>query len=132
MKHLKLNKDFGKAVMAHGYELDPKKQYCIHLEDELEQQASIMAAVRTMGLPALKDYYKWLKDSGFDVDLPNPTNAFVSSYFGTKPLWITDLSQGVVVKDSDDDDDFYIVMECSRQNTGFKYTQIVLTMGGCM
>lgn len=131
MKKIKLNKDFGKAVIAHGYELDPTEQYCICLEDELEQQQSILSAVRALGLPALNDYYKWLKDNGFNVDMPNPKNSFVAPYFGNKPLWTTDLSQGIVVK-AENDDDYYVVMECSRQNTGFKYTQIILTLGGCM
>lgn len=131
MVHLKLNKDFGKVVQAHGYELDPAEQYYICLENELEQQAGIVGAVQTMGLPALNDYHKWLKDNGFNVDMPDPTNAYVSSYYGVKPLWSTSLSQGIAVRNKDDDD-YYIVMECSRENTGFKYTQIVLTMGGCI
>lgn len=131
MKNLKLNENFGKTVIAHGYELDPTEQYCICMEDEFEQQQSIASAVMTMGLSALNDYHKWLKDNGFNVDMPNPTNNFVESYFGVKPLWTTDLSQGIVVKD-ENDDDYYIVMECSRINTGFKYTQIILTLGGCM
>lgn len=131
MKHLKLNKDFGKVVQAHGYELDPTEQYCIRLEDELGQQADILGAVQSMGLPAISDYHNWLKDNGFSVAMPDPTNDFVSAYFGVKPLWTTKLSQGIAVK-NEDDDDYYIVMECSRENTGFKYTQIVLTMGGCV
>jgi len=135
MKNLKLNPDFGKMVVAHGYELDPKEQYCICLNDEMEQQANILGAVQTMGLPAISDYHKWLANNGFNVDMPNPTNEFVALYFGVKPLWVTDLSQGIVVKNKEDDvedDNYYIVMECSRENEGFKYTQIVLTMGGCM
>ncbi len=131
MKNLKLNKDFGNVVRAHGYELDPTEQYCISLEDEIEQQSSILGAVQSMGLPAINDYHKWLRDNGFNVEMPDPTNAFVSSYYGVKLLWTTSLSQGIVVK-SNDDDDYYIIMECSRENTGFKYTQIILTMGGCM
>jgi len=131
MKHLKLNKDFGKVVQAHDYVLDPTEQYCIRLEDEIGQQADILGAVQSMGLPALSDYHKWLEDNGFSVELPDPTNDFVSSYYGVKPLWSTKLSQGIVVR-NEDDDDYYIVMECSRENTGFKYTQIVLTMGGCV
>ncbi len=101
------------------------------MEDELAQQQSILSAVMTMSLPALSDYYKWLKDNAFSVDIPDPTNSFVAPYFGTKPLWTSDLSQGIVVK-AENDDDYYVVMECSRQNTGFKYTQIILTLGGCM
>ena len=131
MKKIKLNKDFGKVVIAHSYELDPTEQYYICLEEEVEQQHSILSAVTTMGLPALNDYYKWLKDNGFNVDMPNPKNSFIAPYFGNKPLWTTDLSQGIVVK-AENDDDYYVVMECSRQNTGFKYTQIILTLGGCM
>jgi hypothetical protein len=131
MKKLKLNENFGKTVIAHGYELDPTEQYYICMEDEVEQQQSIASAVMTMGLPALNDYHKWLKDNGFNVDIPNPTNSFVKPYFGAKPLWTTDLSLGIVVKD-ENDDDYYIVMECSRLNTGFKYTQIILTLGGCI
>ena len=131
MKNLKLNLDSGKMAAAHGYKIDPKEQYCICLDDEMEQQVNILGAVQTMGLPAISDYHKWLADKGFNVDMPNPTNDFVSSYFGVEPLWVTDLSQGIVVKNKEDDD-YYIVMECSRENEGFKYTQIILTMGGCM
>jgi len=131
MKKLKLNKEFGKAAIAHGYELDSTEQYCIRMEDEITQQQSIASTVMTMGLPALNDYHKWLKENDLNVDMPNPTNSFVEPYFGNKPLWTTDLSQGIVVKD-ENDDDYYIVMECSRLNTGFKYTQIILTLAGCM
>ena len=135
MKKLNLNQNMGNLVTPHGYKIDPKEQYYICLDDEIEQQANIADTVRIMGLPALSDYHKWLKNNGFDVNMPNPTNAFVSAYFGVKPLWTTDLSQGVVVKnkvDDEEDDDYYIIMECSRENEGFKYTQIILTMVGCM
>ena len=30
------------------------------------------------------------------------------------------------------DNDFYIVMECSYENEGFKYTKIIVTLGGCL
>lgn len=63
--------------------------------------------------------------------MPNPTNDFVEKFYGVKSLWKTDLSQGLVVKD-EHDDDYYILMECTRENKGFKYTQLVLTLDGCM
>ena len=88
-------------------------------------------AVQTMGLPAMKDYHNWLRTNGFDAVQPNPTNEFVSKYYGVEPLWNTELSQGIVVK-AENDDDYYIVMECSRLNEGFKYTQIIVTLGGCV
>lgn len=67
----------------------------------------------------------------FDSDCPDPTNEFVSSFYGNKPLWKTDYSQGIVVK-AKNETDYYIIMECSHLNTGFKYVQIILTLGGCM
>lgn len=130
MKRIKLNKYFGEIVIAHGYELDPTEQYEINIMDELKQQKAILDAVRTMGLSCLSDYHKWLTASGFNADMPNPTNSFVSKFYGKKALWSNDLSQGLVVKG--DDGDYYIIMECSRLNKGFRYTQIILTLGGCL
>lgn len=131
MQKIKLNKDFGQIVEAHEYKLDAKKEYIINMQDEIEEQAGIVQSVQTMGLLALKDYYNWLSKNGFDVNMPNPTNKSVSPYYGSEPLWCTDLSQGIVVK-AESEDDYYIVMECSRLNEGFKYTQIILTLGGCL
>lgn len=131
MEKIKLNKDFGKIVEVHGYELDATNKYIINVKNEIEEQAAVLTAIDVMGLPALDDYYKWLIDNGFNPIMPNPTNDFVSKYYGVKPLWSTSLSQGIVVK-AEDDDDYYIVMECSRLNTGFKYTQIIVAVGGCL
>lgn len=131
MQKIKLNKNFGQVVEAHGYELDPAKKYIINIEDEFSQQQTILVTVQTMGLAAMQDYHKWLSDNGFDSVMPNPTNDFVAEYYGVKPLWSTDLSQGIVVK-AENDDDYFIVMECSRLVDGFKYTQIIVTLGGCL
>lgn len=131
MEKIKLNKNLGKMVEAHDYELDPTIKYIINIKNEIEEQSTILNAINVMGLPALEDYHKWLINNGFNPIMPNPTNDFVSKYFGVKPLWKTTLSQGIVVK-AEDDDDYYIVMECSRLNTGFKYTQIIVTLGGCV
>lgn len=131
MEKLILNKDMGKLVTLHGYELSETKKYVINLEKELKGQMAILEAVRTMGLEAINDWWNWLESNGFSKDMPNPTNDFVGKFYGVESLWKTDLSQGLVVKD-EHDDDYYILMECSRENKGFKYTQIVLTLGGCM
>ena len=128
---IKLNKNMGKIVPAHDYELDETTKYTINIKEELEQQSNILMAIQTMGLPALSDYHNWLSSNGFDVNIPNPTNEFVSNFYGKQALWRTKLSQGLVFK-AEDDDDYYIVMECSRLNKGFKYTQIILTLGGCV
>lgn len=108
-----------------------QKKYIINIEDEFSQQQVILVTVQSMGLAAVQDYHKWLSDNGFDPVMPDPTNDFVAEYYGVKPLWSTDLSQGIVVK-AENDDDYFIVMECSRLNDGFKYTQIIVTLGGCL
>lgn len=131
MKKLKLNENMGKLVKPHGYELDATERYIINIKRELTEQLTIMTAVQSVGLPALDDYHQWLADNSFDANVPNPTNSFVSQFYGKKALWKTDLSQGIVVR-AEDDDDYFIIMECSRLNEGFKYTQIVLTLGGCL
>ena len=82
MEKVKLNKDMGQVVLAHGYELDPTKEYVIDFQEEFEKQTAIMMAVQTMGLPAMKDYHNWLRTNGFDAVQPNPTNEFVSKYYG--------------------------------------------------
>lgn len=131
MKKLKLNESMGKAVVPSGYKLNPTEEYVIDLDNEMREQSATLQAVQMFGLKAINDWHNWLIENGFSADLPNPTNDFVRQFYGKKALWETELSQGIVVK-NEDDDDFYIVMECSRENEGFKYSQIVLTMGGCL
>ncbi|QFS14223.1 hypothetical protein BHS03_00415 [Leuconostoc gasicomitatum] len=131
LTNFKLNQDPEKLVQSHDYNLDPKVKYLINMSDEMLEQNMIMQAVPNMGLPALNDYHEWLTENGFDVNMPNPTNKAVAPYYGVKPLWKTSLSQGIVMK-SYDKDDFFIVMECSPENVGFKFTQVVVNPGGCL
>lgn len=131
VKRIKLNENAGNRA-SNGYELDPTEKYIINLGQELEFQNALFLSIQTMGAPpALKNYHAWLKENNFNVDTPNPTNKFVAPYYGIKPLWKTPYSQGIVVK-AEDDDDYYIVIECSRENKGYKYKKIILTLGGCM
>ena len=91
-----------------------------------------MQSFQIMGFPpALKNYHAWLFENGFSVDMPNPTNEVVAPYYGVKPLWKTDYSQGIVVM-AENGSDYFIVMECSNKNKGFKHTKVFLTLGGCM
>lgn len=131
MTKLKLNKNMGELVTPHSYELDATEKYVITFSDEIEEQSAIMGAVQAMRLEAISDFHNWLDANGFSVMIPDPTNDFVADYYGVKPLWKTELSQGIVVKNTEDDD-YYIVLECSNENEGFKYTQIIVTLGGCM
>ena len=132
MKKIKLHDIQERRNSADEYTLDPTEKYVINLEEEMEFQMATMMSIQIMGAPpALKNYHAWLFENGFDVDAPNPTNEFVSQYYGVKPLWETPYSQGIVVK-AEDEDDYFIVMECSNKNKGYKHTKIILTLGGCM
>lgn len=132
MKKIKLNEDAGKIMSIDGYILDPTEKYVIDIEEEMEFQMATMMSFQIMGPPpALKNYHAWLFENGFDVETPNPTNELVASYYGVKPLWKTDYAQGIVVK-AENDSDYFIVMECSNKNKGYKHTQVILTLGGCM
>lgn len=131
--NIKLSEYKNPNTISDEYELDPTQEYVlIDFESELKIQSAILMSFQIMGAPpALKNYHAWLYENGFDINSPNPTNAFVSSFYGNRPLWKTDYSQGIVVK-VDGDDDYYIVMECSSKNKGYKHSRIVLTLGGCL
>lgn len=131
MKKIKLNDYSNMQESNDGYFLREDVEYIIDLEKEIEFQSVIKMSFDIMGIPpALKNYHAWLYENGFDTYQPNPTNEFVSLYYGVKSLWKTPYSLGIVVK-AENDDDYYIVMECSSKNRGFKHTQVVLTPGGC-
>ena len=132
MKKINLCSSIEKEMSIDGYRLDPTEKYVINISEEIEFQLSIIMAFQIMGYPpALKNYHAWLFENGFSVEAPNPTNEFVAKYYGVKPLWKTDYSQGIVVKD-EEDCDYFIVMECSKKNKGYKHTIVILTLCGCI
>lgn len=132
MKKIKLNDSLQQRTSVDDYILDPTEKYVINLEEETEFQIATMMSFQITGVPpALKNYRAWLYENGFNLDAPDPTNKVVAPYYGVKPLWKTPYSQGIVVM-AEGDDDYYIVMECSSKNKGYKHTMIILTMGGCM
>lgn len=132
MKKINLNDSLLQQNSADEYVLDPTEKYVIDLEKEIGFQSVIMASFQIMGAPpALKNYHAWLYENGFNLDAPNPTNEVVAPYYGVKPLWKTPYSQGIVVM-AEGDSDYYIVMECSSKNKGYKHTMVILTLGGCM
>ena len=130
MRKIKLNEV--KKESGDDYALDPTEKYLINLDEEMEFQLATLMSFQIMGEPpALKNYHAWLFENGFNVEMPNPTNDFVAQYYGIKPLWKTPYSQGVVVKD-ENDEDYYIVMECSNKNRGYKCAKIIVTLNGCI
>lgn len=131
MRKIKLN-EVKKKESGDDYALDPTEKYLINLDEEMEFQLATLISFQIMGEPpALKNYHSWLFENGFNVEMPNPTNDFVAQYYGIKPLWKTPYSQGVVVKD-ENDEDYYIVMECSNKNRGYKCAKIIVTLNGCI
>lgn len=131
MIKIKLN-EVKRKTTSDEYALDPTEKYVINLDEEMEFQTATLMAFQVMGAPpALKNYHAWLYENGFNVEMPDPTNEFVASYYGVKPLWVTPYSQGVVVR-AENEDDYFIVMDCSNKNRGYKYAKIILTLGGCM
>ena len=131
MIRIKLN-EVKRKTTSDEYALDPTEKYVINLDEEMEFQTATLMAFQVMGAPpALKNYHAWLYENGFNVEMPDPTNEFVASYYGVKPLWVTPYSQGVVVR-AENEDDYFIVMECSNKSKGYKYAKIILTLGGCM
>jgi len=130
MKEIRLN-DYSIPKKTNGYRLDPKEKYVIDLKQEIDFQIAVVKSYQEFGYPpAIKNYHAWLYENGFSQEAPCPTNDVVAPYYGEKPLWITPYSQGIAVKVKDDDD-FYIVMECSEKNKGYKSTQIIVTLLGC-
>ena len=131
MIKIRLN-EVKRKTTSDEYALDPNEKYVINLEEEMECQMATVRSFQIMGAPpALKNYHAWLFESGFNVEMPDPTNEFVAQYYGVKPLWKTPYSQGIVVR-AENEDDYFIVMECSNKNRGYKYAKIILTLGGCM
>ncbi|MBK4778695.1 hypothetical protein [Streptococcus lactarius] len=132
MKKIKLNSEQMSISKIDGYILDPTEKYVSDLNEELDFGITILQSCHMLVFPpAFKNWHAWLFENGFSLDIPNPTNEFVSKFYGVEPLWKTAYSMGIVVK-AENDEDYYIIMECSDKNTGFKHTQIILTMGGCM
>ena len=131
MRKIKLN-EVKKKESGDDYALDPTEKYLINLDEEMEFQLATLMSFQIMGEPpALKNYHSWLFEKGFNVEMPNPTNDLVAQYYGIKPLWKTAYSQGIVVK-AENDEDYYIVMECSDKNRGYKHAKIIVTLNGCL
>ena len=127
MKKINLSRGIEKEITVDGYRLDPTEKYVINMSEEIKFHSLIIKTFQIMGPPpALKNYHAWLFENGFNVIDPNPTNEFVAKYYGVKQLWKTDYSQGIVVKD-ENDSDYFIVMECSNKNKGYKHTIVIVT-----
>ncbi|MFS1021020.1 hypothetical protein ACFC9N_17210 [Enterococcus casseliflavus] len=132
MKKIKLTDNLERINSTDGYTLDPTEKYIIDINEEIEFQLATIMSFQVMGPPpALKNYHAWLLENNFNVETPNPTNEIVSQYYGVRPLWKTPYSQGIVVM-AENESDYFIVMECSNKNKGYRRAKIIVTLGGCI
>ena len=118
-------------TLNSGEEIDVKKKNVIDMDYEIYPQIEILTYFFIDGCSMIQDYYTWLKNNGFSETEPNPTNECVKKYYGNKPLWNTEKSKGIVVRDKNTDD-YYIVMEGKENLQEYPKLQIVLTLGGCL
>ena len=126
-----LNSDLAAGAACGGYALDPKCRYVIDAHDEGLRSIKLFELFKQYGFPpAVKNWHAWLFKHGFSAEVPNLTNSSVAKYYGVKPLWRTDYSQGLVVR-AIDEDDYFVVMECGHACVGYVHLQILLTPGGC-
>ncbi|RHK05410.1 hypothetical protein DW084_14125 [Enterococcus casseliflavus] len=132
MKKIKLTDNLERINSTDEYTLDPTEKYLIDINEEIEFQLATIMSFQVMGPPpVLKNYHAWLLENNFNVEAPNPTNEIVSQYYGVRPLWKTPYSQGIVVM-AENESDYFIVMECSNKNKGYRRAKIIVTLGGCM
>ena len=126
-----LNSDLAAGAACGGYVLDPTCRYVIDAHDEGLRSIKLFEFFKQYGFPpAVKNWHAWLFKHGFSAEVPNLTNSSVAKYYGVKPLWRTDFSQGLVVR-AIDEDDYFVVMECGHACVGYVHLQILLTPGGC-
>lgn len=119
--------------MSYGrYALDPGCQYVIDAHVESLRSIRLFELYTQCGFPpAIKIWHAWLFKHGFSVEVPNVTNSSVAEYYGVKPLWCADYSQGVVVR-AVGEDDYFVVMECGHACVGYQHLQVLLTPSGCL
>lgn len=139
-----LKGDMGLFVPPHGFELNAEEELVFDFIADADVIAFTPITASMMGWPrGMEDFWNWCEENDFPSDVGIDTMVsgdlkrawsvpedFVKEYYGKKPLWTTEYSQGIVVREKNDDD-YYVVVECSRENEGWKYARILATPGGC-
>lgn len=139
-----LKGDMGLLVPPHGFELNAEEELVFDFIADSDVIAYVPVTASIMGWPrGMEDFWNWCEENNFPSDVGvdemfsgevkrgwSVPEDFVKEYYGKKPLWTTKYSQGIVVREKNDDD-YYVVVECSRENEGWKYARILATPGGC-
>lgn len=125
----------GKLEVAHGYELLESEKYFIkYTRDFFQYNTNVALTIEMLGGISHPDCLRVVKDfNAFMKSLKNMSfknvQQFLQSKWGKQFLWDNEFTRGIVVKvvEPDDLNDFRfdVLIECSRECTGFKYTKFV-------
>lgn len=138
-----LKGNMGLLVPPHGFELNAENELVFDFIADSDIIANTIYISSILGWPrAMEDFWNWCEKNNFPSLVGTDEISgevkrvwripedFVKEYYGKKSLWKTEYSQGIVVREKNSDD-YYIVVECSRENEGWKYARILVTPGGC-
>ena len=140
MELLKLNpnpKEIIKICKPHGYEIDTSKSYYVDVDDDYEfEHLALTRQVRVLldETKGMKSYEKFCKKYGLISHGLNKNKSvekvIKKNFPNGGPLWKDEFSQGIAVevKGSPLSGNMGIVVEMSRENSGFKYTRILATI----
>lgn len=125
----------GKLELAHGYELEESEKYFVkYTEDFFQYNVGTCITIETLGGVSNPDCFRVIKDfNAFMQTLMNKSfdeqQKFLKAKWGKQFLWDNKYTRGIVVKlvEPDDINDFtyHVLVECSRECTGFKYTKFI-------
>lgn len=123
----------GTFEIPHNYELNESEKYFVkYTEDFFKYNCETCFTIEMLGGINNPDCYRVIKDfNNFMKTLENKPfkeqQAFLKARWGKQFLWDNEFTRGIVVKlvEPDDVTDFryHVLVECSRECTGFKYTQ---------
>lgn len=132
-----IDENLGKWVPSHGYTVNPYKKHVFDSEKDWEAIALTMFTIGACGQPkAFEDYWKWCEENNVPTSVIDGIktyhipNELAAKFYGEGPLWETPYSQGIVIREKKEDD-YYVMLECSKNNPGWKYAKILLTPYGC-
>lgn len=127
-----LNK-LGNIEIPHSYELQESEKYFVrYTKDFFEYNVLTSLTIETLGGIYNPDCFRIIKDfNNFMKTLKNKSwneqQSFLKKMWGKQFLWNNEFTRGIVVKlvEPDDSNDFtyHILVECSKECTGFKYTK---------
>ena len=125
----------GKPELAHGYELEESEKYFVkYTEDFFRYNVNTCFTIEIFGGVSNPDCFRVVKDfNNFMNTFKNKSfkeqQKFFKNMWGKQFLWNNKYTRGIVVKlvepDNINDFTYQVLVECSRECTGFKYTKFI-------